>query len=30
MKVYQTEYNALQPTALADLFVLHPQKDLLD
>jgi type III restriction enzyme len=30
IKVRQTEYNALQPTSLADLFVLHPQKNLLD
>jgi type III restriction enzyme len=30
MKVRQTEYNVLQPTVLADLFVLHPQKNLLD
>ena len=30
IKVRQTEYNALQPTVLADLFVLHPQKNLLD
>ncbi len=30
MKVRQTEYNDLQPMALADLFVLRPQKGLLD